>query len=206
MSFAQKNWRPVPMHAVVLAWLRAERPAVANRLAQLPELIWVSGLSALLDRADLTDAEENRARLRLLYMIRNAFVLEIPPDTSWYRVDTLTDEELTELHVVNYHDFNDAADQNQLMSVVARKNIIEERRRERIEPRTQPDDWEMPILWGHAQSGPFSIIEGKRRLIAYAASGQSGINIAVLVGLSPMRCYLHLPDNAPVLMYDLIAR
>jgi hypothetical protein len=46
------------------------------------------------------------------------FMVEIPPDTKWYEVHNLTDQELTELHVVNFHTFNDPADQNELMKVV----------------------------------------------------------------------------------------
>jgi hypothetical protein len=34
-------------------------------------------------------------------MIRNVFVVEIPPDTEWYEVHSLTDKELAELRVVN---------------------------------------------------------------------------------------------------------
>jgi len=204
MSLAQKEWSPISIHDVVLAWLRAERHTVKSRLAQLPEPLWTAGLAALLDRAELSDAEGNRARLRLLYMYRIVFMVEIPPDTNWYEVRTLTDQELKELHVVNYHTFNDPADQNELMKVAARKAAVEQRINEKIDPRSQPSDWEPPILWGHTKAGPFSIIEGNKRLIAYAASGQTGIDTPVLIGLSPMRCHWHILDKATFLMYDLI--
>jgi hypothetical protein len=85
MSLDAKQWTRVSMHHVVLAWLRSERDTNIQRiLAQLPALLWAPGLSQLLDHANLNDSEENRARLRLLYLIRNIFVLEIPPDTKWY--------------------------------------------------------------------------------------------------------------------------
>jgi hypothetical protein len=207
MSLAQKNWRAVSLHKVVLAWLRAERDTgVRNILARLPELVWAQGLNALLDRPRLNDPEVNRARLRLLYMYRNVFMVEIPPDTKWYVVRNLTDAELKELHVVNYHNFNDPGDKNELMKVAARKASVEQTRNEKIEPRSPPSDWEPPILWGHNKGGPFSIIEGNKRLIAYAASGQTGMDIPVLVGLSPLRCHWHILDNASLLMYDLIAQ
>ncbi len=207
MSLAQKNWRSVSIHRIVLAWLRAERDSgVRNALAGAPELVWAPGLNLLLDRPRLNDVEANRARLRLLYMYRNVFMVEIPPDTKWYEVRTMTDAELKELHVVNFHNFNDPADQNELIKVAVRKASVEQKRNEKIEPRGPPSDWEPPILWGHSKAGPFTIIEGNKRLIAYAASGQTGMNVSVLVGLSPMRCHWHILDNAPFLMYDLIAQ
>jgi hypothetical protein len=139
-------------------------------------------------------------------MYRNVFLVEIPPDTKWYEVRNLTDEDLNELHVVNYHDFNDPKDQNELVKVVARKAAVEQKRQEKIEARGPPTDWDPPILWGHTKAGPFTIIEGNKRLIAYAASGQTGMDVPVLIGLSPMRCHWHTLDNATFLMYDLIAR
>jgi hypothetical protein len=205
MSLAQKNWRSVSLHRVVLEWLRAERDTgVRGIFARVPDLVWAKGLNALLDRPRLSNPEANRARLRLLYMYRNVFMVEIPPDTKWYEVRTLTQQELNELHVVNYVTFNDPADQNELMKVAARKAMVEQKRNEKIEPRSAPSDWDPPILWGHTKAGPFSIIEGNKRLIAYAASGQTGIDIPVLIGLSPMRCHWHILDNAELLMYDLI--
>jgi hypothetical protein len=63
-----------------------------------------------------------------------------------------------------------------------------------------------PILWGHSKAGPFTIIEGNKRLIAYAATGETTINIPVLIGLSPMRCLWHILDQAPPIMQDLIVR
>jgi hypothetical protein len=205
MSLSQKEWSAVSIHNVVLAWLRAERPTVMAMAAQrLPEQLWTSGLAALLDQADLNDAEGNRARLRLLSMYRNVFMVEIPPDTEWYEVRSLTDDELQELHVVNYQTFNDPADKNELMKVAARKASVEQKINGKIELRSSPANWEPPILWGHSRDGPFTIIEGNKRLIAYAASGESGINIPVLIGLSRMRCCWHILDDATFLMQDLI--
>jgi hypothetical protein len=198
MSLAQKTWTRVSMHHAVLAWLRAERDTNVSRvLAQFPVQVWGPGLTELLDHANLGEAEENRARLRLIYMIRNVFVLEIPPDTEWYEVRTLTDADLDELHVVNYAHWNDPADKNELLKVAARKP----------QPlRAPPSSWDTPILCGHDRNGPFTVVEGNNRLTAYAGSGQSGLDIPVLVGLSPMRCHWHLLDNAPLLIYDLIVK
>ena len=80
MSLGQKKWQTVSVHNVVLAWLRAEREGGVKTvaLARVPELVWAPGLNALLDRPQLNDPEENRARPRLLYMYRNVFMVEIP--------------------------------------------------------------------------------------------------------------------------------
>jgi hypothetical protein len=198
MSLAQKAWTRVSMHHAVLAWLGAERSTnVAAVLSQFPTMLWALGLSQLLDHADLNSAEENRARLRIMYLIRNVFVLEIPPDTEWYEVRTLTDAELSELHTVNHAGWNNAADRNELRNVAARKPI---------QLNAPPSNWDTPILWGHDRTGPFTIVEGNNRLTAYAGSGHSGLDIPVLVGLSAMRCHWHLLDNAPLLIYDLIVK
>lgn len=54
----------------------------------------------------------------------------------------------------------------------------------------------MPILWGHDKGGPFAILEGNKRLIAYTAGARAGIDIPVLIGLSSMR-YLGRCASAP---------
>jgi hypothetical protein len=103
MSLSQKAWTRVSMHHVVLAWLRAERGTnVALALSRFPETLWASGLSQLLDHPNFNNPEENRARLRIMYVIRNVFMLEIPPDTEWFEVRNLNDAELSELHAVNH--------------------------------------------------------------------------------------------------------
>ena len=199
MGLAEKDWRRASIHQIVLAWLRAERDThVANLLASLPsDKGKAEKLSRLLDQANINDAEENRARLRLLYLIRSPFVVEIPPDTKWYEVRNLTDSELGELHVANYRDWKSPEDKNELAKVAARKIL---------ELRQAPATWEPPILWGHEKEGPFTIIEGNNRLTAYVGSGHADLDIPVFVGLSPLRCVWHIHDECGVLMHDLFAR
>jgi hypothetical protein len=112
-------------------------------------------------------------------------------------VHSLTDNELGDLHVVNYHEWNDPADKNELAKVAARK---------KTQLQSEPSSWEPPILWGHDKNGPFAIIEGNNRLTAYAASGRSGLNIPLFVGLSPIKCIWLILDNASPLMQDLIPK
>jgi hypothetical protein len=188
------KWTRVSMHKVILAWLRGERNSglavmLSQSYLQSPEL------SKLLDRADLNDPDENRARLRLFYLYRSVYFLEIPPDTEWFEVHNLTDNELEELHVVNFADWNDPSDKNELAKVAARKNKPLD---------APPSNWEPPILWGHNWQGPFTIIEGNHRLAAYAASGLSGLSTPVFVGLSPMACVWHIFDDCKLMMQDLI--
>jgi hypothetical protein len=188
MALDSKTWTPVSMHEMVLAWLQAER----DRFVTHPQ----AGLiTHLLDAPDLTIASENRDRLRLLYSIRNLLMLEIPPDTQWYLVDSLTDAELDQLHAINHHEWTGPADNNELRLVAKRKTLT---------LSSAPSTWNAPILWGHDKQGPFTIIEGNKRLTAYAGSGQTGLNIRVLVGLSPLANYWHLPDRAGFLLQDML--
>jgi hypothetical protein len=197
MSLAEKDWTRVSLHKVALTYLRAERAKVEAVCgnSKLPRGLWSEALSRILDKPNIDDPEENRTRLRLLYLIRNLFVLEIPPDTEWWEVCNLTDKDLEELHVVNHEGWNDPADRNELRKVAERK---------RIELSAEPSTWEPAILWGHNRRGPFTIIEGNNRLTAYVGSGRTGINTPVLVGLSPMRCIWHIFDRAEFLIQDLL--
>lgn len=177
---------------MLLAWLRAERETNANirAFAAVPEI------ATLLDTPNIDDPEENRGRLRLFYIARWVFFFEIPPDTCWYEVHHLRDDDLAALHTVNFGEWNDPGDRNELIKVAARKQF---------DLLSSPEEWGSIILWGHERSGPFTIIEGNHRLTAYARSGRSGLNIPVFVGLSGLKCHWHILDQCPVIVQDLIA-
>src|ERR1700693_2482404 len=101
VTLAIKNWNRVSIHRVVLAYLMAERTTyVAQVEGDTPHLVSSLNIERLLDSPDLNDPEQNNYRLRLLYVIRSRFIREIPPDTQWYKVRTLTDDDLLELYVV----------------------------------------------------------------------------------------------------------
>jgi hypothetical protein len=56
-----------------------------------------------------------------------------------------------------------------------------------------PSNWGTPILWGHDRKGPFTIIEGNHRLVAYASqANKSGLSVPVFVGLSKTPCFWHI--------------
>lgn len=184
------KWRRVTVHAVVAEFLRAER----HKLRWLPPTAF-----ALIDQANTGDPAENHARLRYLASIRRQLLGEIPPDTRWYKVHTLTDANLIELHVIGRCGFDDpfGRDQNELKKVAVR----------RPEPlSSQPAHWGSPILWGHSKTGPFTIIEGNHRLIGYASQTQApGLSVAVFVGLSRTPCFWHVFDAPNKLVNHLWA-
>ena len=95
MSLAGGIWQLVSIHTFALEFLRAERDTFLAQLrAARPNLISDRELVDLLEKADLANPTHNQARLRLLYLMRSIYIGEIPPDTTWYEVHSLTDEDL----------------------------------------------------------------------------------------------------------------
>jgi hypothetical protein len=196
MALAQKIWKRITVHKVVLEFLVAEREGnVAQRLVSTG-IISSSELAKLLDTANIDDPTENFSRLRLLCRYRCVFLGEIPPDTRWYEVCNLTHDELFELHVVGRCGWDDPAgqDRNEVFKVAERKNK---------QLLSAPSEWKSICLWGHSKEGPFTIIEGNNRLVAYASSQRRDLNIPVIVGLSPSFFYFNLYDPVGVLVHDL---
>ncbi len=187
MSLAAKSWRPVSVHDVVAEFLLSERDKSARILPQESMVV--------VDNPNTNDPAENHFRLRLLYYFRCFLVAEIPPDTQWFEVRSLTDYELVELRVIGRCGWDDPADANELVRVARRR------------PQPLRDDvatWRKPILWGHGRAGPFTILEGNNRLTAYVTTNNPpGLSISVLVGLSPTPCCFHMPDPPNVLANDL---
>ena len=197
MSLANKHWQPISIHQVILTWLRAERATNLQNRLLLPEAIWRLAVNPLLDNADLNDPEENRARLRFFYIMRNVFFGDIPIDTEWSEVRFLTDQEINEIRAVNHVEWThpQGQDNNELETVAARKDIP---------ALAPPSAWESPILFAHDRNGPFTIMEGNKRLTGYVRSGQTGINVPVIVGISKIKCFWHVGDNVTSpLVYEL---
>jgi hypothetical protein len=178
MSLASMVWKRVSVHEVVAEFLLGERHRLAGAFSSPSAL-------RLITSANTSDPLENHSRLRLLHLIRRALIGEIPPDTRWYEVRNLTDNQLPELHVLARSVWDaPGQDKNELFCVAAR------RRPQRLS--AQPSSWHSPILWGHDKAGPFTIIEGNNRLVAYAGTAARGIAIPVLIGLSPSLCLWHI--------------
>jgi hypothetical protein len=172
-----QSWRVVTIDAVHLAFARAEWHRLPGTTPAERHLI---------DSADLTDDAENKRRRQLLYGLREPLMRWVPSDTAWYEVQYLEAGHLGELLVIGRCCWDDAADRNELPKVARRRSLV---------LNTPPARWSEPILWGHSRTGPFTILEGNKRLVAYAAtSTPPKMKIPVYVGLSPTRCIWHLPD------------
>ncbi len=180
MSLANNAaWIPTSVHEMVAEFLLGERQ---EKFAFIPRG------TQFIDAPNVKDPLENHTRLRLLYFRRAHFFGEVPPDTQWYEVKNLTDNELDELRVVAHVSpwRTSGADKNELRRVA-------DRCPEAL--TVSPTNWRRPILWGHEKAGPFSIFEGNHRLIAYAsAPSPPGLDIPVFVGLSATPCVWHIHD------------
>ena len=181
MALIDKTWNPVSNHEVVLKWLRAERhtPFAVTHFPSVVLLGAIQSIASLLDIPNLNDEAENLSRQRLLCTIRGALIQHIPFTATWYNVEFLTDGELSELHAINHHEWVSDGDRNELCKVAARKHLSLSQ---------YWSTWEPPILLGHSKNGPFSILDGNHRLTAYAGSGQTGLKIPVIVGISDESC------------------
>jgi hypothetical protein len=173
-----QQWKPVSFDEVRLAFLRAEWDR------------WLpSQLRWLIDEADLGNATENRVRLGLLDLCRGPLLQHVPTSTEWYVVRCLETHHLPELLVIGRCGWDDERDRNELAAVARRKPLG---------LKKPAAAWEALILWGHSKDGPFTILEGNNRLVAYASgSGQPPLGIPVYVGLSADHCHWHLHDPSP---------
>src|SRR5258708_30257062 len=88
MALADCQWVPISIHEMALQFLRAERHK------------FPVDLHPRIDTPQIQDPLENHLRIWMLYRIRAALIGEVPPDTQWYRVSDLTDNELDELLVI----------------------------------------------------------------------------------------------------------
>jgi hypothetical protein len=185
-SLRHADWQRVTVHDMHAAFLRGEREKYMQALAS-------AGVDvALIDAPDLRDPEENRQRMRLVYGVRRWLVGEIPPDTEWYEVRSLTADHAHELRVIGRCGWDSPLDRNQLA-------VVADRLRPVPVPPTAPLDG--IVLWGHDPAGPFTILEGNHRLTACAAHA-TPFEVAACVGLSPSSCYWHLDDPARMLLND----
>ena len=182
MALAAEVWQQISVHDMVTEFLRSERHKPASLLP--------SADMGVVDRPDTSNPAENHLRLRLLLYFRCHLLHELPPDTQWFAVDSLHDDELDELLVLARCGLDNLAVNNELAQVVKDKAPA---------LASPPSSWRKPILWGHDREGPFSIIEGNHRLLAYASAPQ-GVSIPVLVGVSPTPCFFHLPDPPNMLV------
>jgi hypothetical protein len=175
---ADQEWRRVNVHTVHHAFARAEWQKLP--LARPEE-------RHLIDAPNLNNADENRRRREILYSLRKPLFDKVPSNTEWYEVEYLERAHLDQLLVIGRCDWDDATDKNELLKVAGRKKYALEK---------PPAEWAEPVLWGHSKAGPFTILEGNHRLVAYAgAPSPPELKIAVYIGLSRDRCFWHLRDK-----------
>jgi len=190
MSLRTGTWTPASIHNVVAEFIASE----PNRYTGLP-----SAWQAVIDHPDTTDPRQNHLRLRLLYYARLELMAEIPPDTTWHEVHALTEHDLGDLRIMARCGWDTPSDRNEL--------LLAARRLPKEPLRAVPSSWKKPILWGHDVHGPWTILEGNHRLMAYAANDMPApLSVPVLLGLSPTPCLWHLPDEPGMLANDLIVR
>ncbi len=185
-----EHWQECSIHEVVASFLQSERDKC---YAQAPP-----DVLRLIDAPDLGDPRQNGERLRLLYRTRRHLLGEIPPDTKWHRVRMLRDGHLPQLRLIARCGWDakpgEAQDNNELPRAAFRHS----------QPlRGDPNNWRGVVLWGHDQSGPFTILEGNNRLAAYVSSGGKGLAIETFVGTSPSNCFWHIDDPPDVILNHL---
>lgn len=179
-SLSGQKWEKVTINQVHHAFLKGEfdnciktfgKHAIENK--------------NLIDNPDFSNESQNCKRSFLL-CFRAPLLFQIPCSTIWHRVSLLEQNHLDELIVIGRCGWDDLRDQNELLKVAKRKT-------EKM--NSVPSEWDPLILWGHTKEGPFSIIEGNHRLVAYAAShNRPSLGIPVYIGLSADYCLWHLPD------------
>lgn len=180
LPLSKQKWEKVTIHQVYHAFLKSEfekciqtfgQHAVANK--------------ELIDNPDFDNESQNCKRSFLL-CFRAPLLVQIPCSTVWYKVSSLSQSHINELIVIGRCGWDDDNDHNELVNVAKRKA-------EKL--NSSPAEWTTPILWGHTEEGPFTIIEGNHRLVAYASlQNRPELNISVYVGLSNEYCFWHLPD------------
>jgi len=177
-SLGQQFWEKVTPHHVYHAFLKGE-------FARLSEPIRLTE-KTLIEKPDLSDAEQNSKRFALLVQIRGPLLQWIPCSTEWYLVKSLEETHLHQLLVIARCGWDSPSDRNELFSVAMRKLIT---------LHTNPNDWATPILWGHTKEGPFTILEGNNRLVAYTSTNpRPKLSIPVYIGLSRDYCVWHYLD------------
>ena len=178
VTLSSQSWTGVSVDRMHLAFLRSDWDKLCfggNEVSR-----------SLIDEPDLSSPEQNLRRRDLLYSGRAQLLVKVPPDTQWYEVRYLCEPHLNELLVIGRCGWDSNRDGNQLLQVASRRND---------ELQGSPENWESPVLWGHSFAGPFTILEGNHRLVAYARSApRPELKIVACIGLSPTKCFWHLPD------------
>src|ERR1039458_3824813 len=118
MTLANMIWKRVSVHEVVADFLRGDQ--FTNTLPQTHQ----QRVAQLCKSPNFGNPQENHERLRYLLLIRGRLIGEIPPDTKWYEVQRLTDNELNELQVIARCNAYDPNEKGDLLAVADRQGIV----------------------------------------------------------------------------------
>lgn len=180
-NLSDEKWTRTTIDAVHLAFLSAERQTI--------EVLDSEKLRCnfLIESPDLNNQKENDERKRLLYSWRGPVLSKIPSDTRWFEVNSLRSHHFSQLHAIGGNCGWDSVNDNNQIFDVAKRIPFE------LDITNPPSNWDHPIIWGHTENGPFTIIEGNHRLVALAGSKLvSDIEIPIYVGLSSSVCCWHM--------------
>jgi len=179
-----EHWKSSTIHDVVLALLLAEFDKKGDTSDGMKYV--VCGDSS---------PEHQWQRLRLLYNKYHRRFLwgEVPPDTEWYRVDWLRDRHLKELRVIS-HCHLDGTGGMPLVKAAPKVGW---------ELQEDQERWACPILFSNNPKGPYTILEGNHRLLAWRKKYPRGRSLLmpVYIGISKLPCYWH--GSKHVLTNDL---
>ncbi|MDZ7860959.1 MAG: hypothetical protein U5O15_09925 [Candidatus Krumholzibacteriota bacterium] len=184
-TLSDQAWTEISIHHVYHSFLKGE---LGERNPHK-----MSEYHKIITTPDFKDPMENHLRFRLLIEVcgRKGLLAMIPCSTKWYQVEFLNEQHISELRVIGRCEWDSKtkSDKNEIEKVILREK----------EPlRTEPSNWDAPILWGHYKDGPFTIIEGNHRFVGWAnAKERLDFSIPVFIGLSRDYCYWHILDDVP---------
>lgn len=191
-----EQWQECTFAEITDGWLRAEQHKLREKFVEWKRPDLVRRLDRHLARApDFSDDDANADQVELLASFRAPLLNGIPANTAWFRVSSLRNIHLEQIHVIGRCGWEDQgqSDHNEVRHVAKRKV----KKGETWNIERGPDSWGFLLLWGHHRGGPFTILEGNNRLVEYAATpGAPDFAVPVYIGLSPNYCFWHLPDPA----------
>ena len=180
-QLGDETWTPCSYDAVMLAVLRADwtRRRLNDR-----------GHPRLIAHPDLLDPAQNDARRALLLGLTGSVWPSVPKDTAWFEVRHLGMHHfgaLRHIHHLNWSSYS-RSKTNEVLEIA---NL----RPERLRSHAVPATWQ-PVLWGHERAGPFTILDGNRRIAALALAPKpyGDLKLVAYVGLSGAPGVWHRPD------------
>lgn len=178
-TIADQKWEEVSINEIILVFLTGEYNECVKNFGELALIH-----KEIIQNPNLNNESENSIRSMLL-AFRIGIMAQIPLSTKWYKVSSINESNLNELYSINDTGWVSDEDNNELLKVAKRK---------KINLKTDSQNFIAPILFGHNKYGPFTILEGNKRLTAIAAAN-ARFNSVCYIGLSPDLCSWHVQDS-----------